>query len=255
MTFGASLALPRCSPNEKRNNISLLEGQTKIAFERKANAVSRSSAIEVSDLRFAYGNQAVVNIGRCDLARGDSMAVIGPSGCGKTTFLHLLAGLIRPSAGVIRILGQDLSALRGTELDRFRGQHIGLVFQRFHLLPALTVRDNVLLAQRLARVPIERAQAKALFDQLNLTGLEHHKPSMLSQGQAQRAAIARALVHGPELVMADEPTSALDDQHAERALALLKESVQAVGAALLVVTHDQRVRGHLDREFEMGAQP
>lgn len=216
--------------------------------------MSRSSAIEVTDLRFAYGSQAVVNIERCHLARGDSLAVIGPSGCGKTTFLHLLAGLIRPSAGLIQILGQDLSAMRGAELDRFRGQHIGLVFQRFHLLPALTVRDNVLLAQRLARVPIERAQVEALFDRLNLTGLEHLKPSMLSQGQAQRVAIARALVHGPRLVMADEPTSALDDQHAEQALALLKESVQAVGAALLVVTHDQRVRGHLDREFEMGAQ-
>ena len=196
-----------------------------------------------------------MSIERCQLARGDSMAVIGPSGCGKTTFLHLLAGLIPPSAGVIRILGRDLSTLRATDLDRFRGQHIGLVFQRFHLLPALTVRDNVLLAQRLARVPIERAQVGALFDQINLRGLEHHKPSMLSQGQAQRVAIARALVHGPELVMADEPTSALDDQHAESALALLKESARTVGAALLVVTHDQRVRGHLDREFEMGAQP
>lgn len=197
----------------------------------------------------------MVSIERCCLARGDSMAVIGPSGCGKTTFLHLLAGLIRPSAGVIHILGQDLSTLRAMDLDRFRGQHIGLVFQRFHLLPALTVRDNVLLARRLARVPIEGAQVEALFDQLSLTGLEHRKPSMLSQGQAQRAAIARALVHGPELVMADEPTSALDDKHAERALALLKESAQSVGAALLIVTHDQRVRGHLDREFEMGEQP
>ena len=231
------------------------EGQKKIASERKAKAVSRSPAIEATDLRFAYGKRAVVNIGRCHLARGDSMAVIGPSGCGKTTFLHLLAGLIRPSAGVIRILGQDLSTLRGAELDRFRGHHIGLVFQRLHLLPALTVLDNVLLAQRLARVPIERAEVEALFSRLNLRGLEQHKPSMLSQGQAQRVAIARALVHGPQLVMADEPTSALDDQHAERALALLKESVRTVGAALLVVTHDQRVRGRLDREFEMGAQP
>lgn len=217
--------------------------------------VSSSPAIEATDLRFAYGNRPVVSIERCCLARGDSMAVIGPSGCGKTTFLHLLAGLIRPSAGVIHILGQDLSTLRAMDLDRFRGQHIGLVFQRFHLLPALTVRDNVLLARRLARVPIEGAQVEALFDQLSLTGLEHRKPSMLSQGQAQRAAIARALVHGPELVMADEPTSALDDKHAERALALLKESAESVGAALLIVTHDQRVRGHLDREFEMGEQP
>jgi len=214
-----------------------------------------SPAISVTELRFAYGNRAVVSVGRCNLARGDSMAVIGPSGCGKTTFLHLLAGLIRPSAGLIQILGQELAALRGAELDRFRGRRIGLVFQKLHLLPALTVRDNVLLAQRLARAPIQRARVEALFDRLNLAGLEHHKPSMLSQGQAQRVAIARALVHGPELVMADEPTSALDGRHADQALALLKECVHAVGAALLVVTHDQRVRGCLSREFEMGAPP
>ena len=210
-----------------------------------------SLAVNVADLHFSYEDHAVVNIGHCHLEHSESMAVIGPSGCGKTTFLHLLAGLIRPSAGVIQILGQDLAALSGTGLDRFRGQHIGLVFQRFHLLPALTVHENVLLAQRLAGGSIERERVEGLFDRLNLAGLEHHKPSMLSQGQAQRVAIARALVHEPELVMADEPTSALDDTHAEQALALLKESAQAVGAALLVVTHDQRVRGCLDREFDL----
>ena len=127
------------------------------------------------------------------------------------------------------------------------------MFQRLHLLPALTIHQNVLLAQRLARVPMDRTRVEALFDRLNLTGLEGHKPSMLSQGQAQRVAIARALVHGPELLMADEPTSALDDRHADEALALLRESARAAGAALLVVTHDQRVRGHLEHEFEMAA--
>ena len=208
-------------------------------------------AIDVTDLRFAHGARTVVDIRRCQLASGQSMAVIGPSGCGKTTFLHLLAGLIRPGSGVIRVLDRDLSRLRGGELDRFRGRHIGLVFQRLHLLPALTIHQNVLLAQRLARVPMDRTRVEALFDRLNLTGLEGHKPSMLSQGQAQRVAIARALVHGPELLMADEPTSALDDGHADEALALLQESARAAGAALLVVTHDQRVRGHLEHEFEM----
>lgn len=181
------------------------------------------------------------------------MAVIGPSGCGKTTFLHLLAGLMRPGAGVIKVLGQDLSILRGAGLDRFRGQHMGLVFQRLHLLPALTVLDNVLLAQRLARVPVERERVAALFDRLDLSGLEDRKPARLSQGQAQRVAIARALVHGPDLVMADEPTSALDDRNAAQALDLLEVCVRAVGAALLVVTHDRRVRGRLDHEFEMEA--
>ena len=208
-------------------------------------------AIDVTDLRFAHGARTVVEIDRCQLASGQSMAVIGPSGCGKTTFLHLLAGLIRPGSGVIRVLDRDLSQLRGGELDRFRGRHIGLVFQRLHLLPALTIHQNVLLAQRLARVPLDRTRVEALFDRLNLTGLEGYKPSMLSQGQAQRVAIARALVHGPELLMADEPTSALDDGHAVEALALLQESARAAGAALLVVTHDQRVRGHLEHEFEM----
>ncbi len=208
-------------------------------------------AVEATDLRFRYDEPAVVNIAKFHLAGSSSMAVIGPSGCGKTTLLHLFAGLLRPDAGMIRILGQDLSQLSGARLDRFRGQHIGLVFQRFHLLPALNVLDNVLLAQRLAGGRIDRQRVETLFDQLNLTGLRHHRPSMLSQGQAQRVAIARALVHGPELVMADEPTSALDDQHAEQALALLDDSARAAGAALLVVTHDQRVRGRFDREFEM----
>lgn len=208
-------------------------------------------AIAVNDLRFGYADHAVVEIERFNLGRGESMAVIGPSGCGKTTLLHLLAGLIRPGAGVIRVLGQDLSTLRATGLDRFRGRNIGLVFQRFHLLPALAVRENVLLAQRLARVRIDPARVQVLFDRLGLAGLEKHRPSMLSHGQAQRVAIARALVHGPRLVMADEPTSALDDHHAEQALRLLRESARAVGAALVIVTHDQRVRGHLQHEFDM----
>lgn len=208
-------------------------------------------AIEVTELRFDHGERTIVDISRCQLAVGQSMAVIGPSGCGKTTFLHLLAGLIRPRSGVIRILDRNLSQLRGSDLDRFRGRHLGLVFQRLHLLPALTIHENVLLAQRLARVPVDPTRVEALFDRLNLTGLERHRPSMLSQGQAQRVAIARALAHRPALLMADEPTSALDDRHAEQAIALLRESARAAGAALLVVTHDQRVRGRLEHEFEM----
>ena len=212
---------------------------------------SETNAVDVTNLGFRYGENTVLDIESFRLERGRSMAVIGPSGCGKTTFLHLLAGLIRPSTGAIRILGQDLAELRGASLDRFRGRNIGLVFQRLHLLPAVSVRENVLLAQRLGGSRLDEARVATLLEQLDLGGLEHRKPSMLSQGQAQRVAIARALVHGPEIVMADEPTSALDDQHAEQALALLQKSAQSVGAALLVVTHDQRVRGCLDGEFEL----
>ncbi|MEM8769547.1 MAG: ATP-binding cassette domain-containing protein [Pseudomonadota bacterium] len=217
--------------------------------------MSASDAIRVADLRFAYGDRSILSIDACALPRGESLAVIGPSGCGKTTFLHLLAGLLRPASGTIEIFGQDLAGLRGAALDRFRGRHIGLIFQRFHLLPALTVLDNVLLAQRLARIPVNRKRADELFERLDLRGLERHKPAMLSQGQAQRVAIARALIHEPELVMADEPSSALDDQNAEQALALLKSSAQAAGAALLLVTHDQRARGHLKHVLELEQLP
>ena len=216
--------------------------------------MSSPLAIEASEVRFDYDNRPILNVANCELISGQSMAVIGASGCGKTTFLHLLAGLIRPSAGTIKVLGQDLAQLQGGALDRFRGQRIGLVFQRLHLLPALTVKQNVVLAQRLARKSIDVTRIDALFERLNIGQLENHKPSMLSQGQAQRVAIARALVHSPQLVMADEPTSALDDHQAEQALALLRESAEAAGAALLIVTHDQRVRGAMTREFELTAQ-
>ena len=210
-----------------------------------------TGAIDVTDLSFSYGDRRVVDLGRFELAKGASLAVIGPSGCGKTTLLHLLAGLIRPDAGRIHVLGQDLSELSDTALDRFRGRSIGLVFQRFHLLPALNVRENTLLAMKLARSKPDSEKVEELFHRLGLEGLERHKPSMLSQGQAQRVAIARALVHGPPIVMADEPTSALDDGNAAEAIELLRESVAAAGAALLVVTHDQRVRGLLDSELEL----
>lgn len=208
-------------------------------------------AIEVTDLRFNYGDTAAVRVDKCHLPDQKSLAIIGPSGCGKTTFLHLLAGLLRPDSGLIRILGQDLSQLRGARMDRFRGQHIGMVFQQHYLLPSLTVHQNLQLALRLARKPSDPARIRELYDMLGLNGLEQRRPAMLSQGQAQRVAIARALVHQPQLIIADEPTSALDDHNAEQALTLLKDSAATYNAALLVVTHDQRLRGQLDHEFNM----
>ncbi|MEM7078475.1 MAG: ATP-binding cassette domain-containing protein [Pseudomonadota bacterium] len=208
-------------------------------------------AVKATDLRFSYGARAVVDIENLTLDRGQSLAVIGPSGCGKTTFMHLLAGLLQPDAGRIDVLGSDITTLQGTTLDRFRGQSMGMVFQRLFLMPALSVRQNIALAQQLARKPADSARIDALLANLDITDLAEQKPRTLSQGQAQRVAIARALVHQPALVLADEPTSALDDDHAVQALALLRGAAQEVGAALVVVTHDQRVRGQLDREFEM----
>ena len=214
--------------------------------------ITPPSVLEAQGVGFSYGSKVVLRLERLSLQQGETAAVIGPSGCGKTTFLHLVAGLLRPSQGSIEVCGQRINELGASAADRFRGKNLGIVFQRLHLLPALTVLDNVLLAQRLARKRPDSAAAQALLAQLGLEGLERHRPAMLSHGQAQRVAIARALIHRPKLVLADEPTSALDDDHAGRALDLLREEARAAGAALVVVTHDQRVRGALDREFELG---
>ncbi|MEM1435899.1 MAG: ATP-binding cassette domain-containing protein [Pseudomonadota bacterium] len=212
-------------------------------------------AFEVSGLRYAYGNQTALALDQCRLEQHSTMALIGPSGSGKSTLLHLLAGLLRPTSGSIRVLGQDLTVLKESEVDRFRGRHLGLVFQRLHLLPALTVRDNLLLATRLARVPLDPERYERLITQLGLADLTNRKPAELSMGQAQRAAIARSVIHGPALVLADEPTSALDDENARNALALLRDVTEAANAALLVVTHDQRIRQTLSSEFELKVAP
>ena len=221
-----------------------------------ADTSARSSdAIEVRDLRFAYARETVLRLDRFRLGRSANTAVIGHSGCGKSTFVHLLAGLLSPDAGSVRVLGQDLAALAEAERDRFRGRYIGFVFQRLHLLPALSVRENLALARRLARRQREPGRIDTLLERLGLARLAGRKPRALSHGQAQRAAIARALVHEPELVIADEPTSALDDGHAREVVALIREVAADSGAALLIVTHDHRVRGQLDGEFALDKAP
>jgi ABC-type lipoprotein export system ATPase subunit len=210
-------------------------------------------ALQVADLSFAYGAQPLLSLPSLDLPAGSSCALIGPSGCGKTTLLHLIAGLLPPQRGRIVVAGKALTELGGAALDRFRGRHIGIVFQRLHLLPALTVLENLQLAQRFAGVQRDAAAARALLDALAIGALAPVRPATLSQGQAQRVAIARALVHRPRLLLADEPTSNLDDDNARRALDLLCEQAWAIGAALLLVTHDHRVRGRLERELVLGA--
>ena len=220
-------------------------------MSERADRGVETKILDVEALTFQYDAHAVVDLERLQLGAKKSLAIIGPSGCGKTTLLHLLAGLLKPASGEIRILGRDITNMGGTELDRFRGQHMGMVFQRLYLLPALTVRENIHLAHRLARKPRASAWTDALLQRLELDKLADRKPRDLSQGQAQRVAIARALVHGPALVLADEPTSALDDDRAQQALSLLKETTAALNASLIVVTHDSRIRGQLDQEFAM----
>ncbi len=218
----------------------------------RAPASIAVDAVRVSELGFGYDSDTVVSVDHFALAQGASCLVLGPSGCGKTSFVHLLAGLLAPQSGRIEILGQDLTALSEAQRDRFRGRHIGFVFQRLYLVPALTVRENLLLALRLSRAGTDHQRVDSLLARLGLDGLAGRKPGGLSQGQAQRVAIARALVHSPALLIADEPTSALDDKHTADVLELLLQASADAGTALLLVTHDHRLRGRLHKELVMG---
>lgn len=210
-------------------------------------------ALQIDQLSFAYRQRPVLRIPQLHLEKGEHCVVLGPSGCGKTTLLHLIAGLLMPTQGSVTVCGQRLDELTGAACDRFRGHHLGIVFQRLHLLPALSVLDNLLLAQRLARQPRDASSVHKLLAALNLSEFATARPTQLSQGQSQRVAIARALVHRPAVLLADEPTSSLDDDNAERAIDLMRAQAQAIGASLLIVTHDKRIRGQLGRELLLEA--
>ena len=174
------------------------------------------------------------------VTEGEYVAIVGPSGCGKSTMLNLLGAIDRPDAGSVTIRGMDISRMRDAEATRFRLDHIGFVFQRFHLMPALSARENVELPMAEARVPAaERKRRVAeLLAYVGLGQRERHRPSELSGGEQQRVAIARALANRPALLLADEPTGELDAKTGEDVIALL-ERLNSDGTTIVVVTHDE----------------
>lgn len=211
-----------------------------------------SPVLDIQGLKFGYDHKPILELDRFSLDRGEKVAVIGPSGCGKTTLMHLISGLIKPDFGTITLGGQDLSGLNEQQIDRLRGHEVGIVFQNLHLMPAISVLNNLLLAQKLARVTVDKSHALSLLDRLGIGDKADQLPGNLSQGQAQRAAIARAVVHQPKLVIGDEPTSALDRGNADEAIALLGELSASINFALLIVTHDERVSDSMDRVVRLG---
>ncbi|MGK0342546.1 MAG: putative ABC transport system ATP-binding protein [Candidatus Azotimanducaceae bacterium] len=208
--------------------------------------------LAIDNLAFGYGDKPLIKIEKMRIRARERVAIIGPSGCGKTTFIHLVAGLIRPQSGSIRILSREITKLKEWEVDRIRGREIGIVFQRLYLMPSISILDNLLLAQRLARANIDSDLAMQLLERLGIAEFSSALPHKLSQGQAQRAAIARAIVHKPALVIGDEPTSALDDGNTREAIQLLTELSETVGFSLMIVTHDERVRDEMDRVIRLG---
>jgi len=209
---------------------------------------------ELQGLSHAYDDTEVLRVDAWQAAQGEHWLLLGPSGSGKTTLLHALAGILRPAAGTVKVAGQDLGALGAQALDRFRGQHIGIVLQRLHLIPSLDVAHNLLLAQYLSGLPQDRRRVDEVLAGLDLAGKGGAMPHELSFGQAQRVAIARAVVNRPQLLLADEPTSNLDDARCLQALELLQAQAAACSATLLIATHDQRIKSRVTHHYDLGAR-
>lgn len=183
------------------------------------------------------------------VAAGETVALMGPSGSGKSTLLHCLAGILTPDAGTIRTAGAVLTEVREFERSRIRLQRLGFVFQYGDLIPELTLLENVALPLTLLGVPRRKAEPLAYeaLDRLGVGPEARRRTGETSGGQAQRAAVARALIHRPQVVFADEPTGSLDVASGEEVLDLLLDTAKADGAAVVIVTHDHRVAAHADR--------
>lgn len=217
------------------------------------SAEETKPALRVEGLRHRYDAATVLELDGWQVPAASDCIVLGPSGAGKTTLLHILAGLSAPSEGSVEVEGQALTALPPAALDRFRARRIGFVPQRLHLIGAITVADNLRLARRLAGLPPNDEAALGLLDRLGIADLAGRRPAALSQGQAQRAAVARALVNAPALLLADEPTAALDEENAEAVIDLLQESARASRAALVIASHDRRIAGRFRYQLALGA--
>ncbi len=198
----------------------------------------------------AFGTSPVFHDVSLSLERGEFVALLGESGVGKSTLLNCIAGLDRADVGRVEIDGIDLAGLDDDGCARLRRAKLGFVFQAFHVLPHLTVAENVSLPLRLLKRP-HAERVAAVLDAVGLDGLAARLPAQLSGGQLQRVAIARAVVHSPALILADEPTGNLDPVTAERVLAVLRTQVREAGAACLLVTHSAAAAARADRVLRL----
>lgn len=207
--------------------------------------------LTTKQLQFSYTRNQVMNFPDFSLQKGEHWLLLGQSGSGKTTLLHLLGGLLSPTSGSIQIGNTELGQLRASALDQFRGKNIGIVFQKSHFVRALTIGENLALAQQLAGLKPNRERVVELLERLNIGDKFRLKPDRLSIGEQQRAAIARALVNQAPIILADEPTSALDDHNATEVIDLLEEQAKALGSTLLVVTHDKRLKDRFPNQIAL----
>jgi len=202
------------------------------------------------EVEFNYDNQIFFNFQNIDLKSTENLLIIGNSGVGKTTLMHLLAGLLKSNSGSIKLFDKELSQLSSHQLDSFRKNNIGIVFQRPHFVNSLTLKENLQLAQYIANKK-DNNRIEDILKNLNIFDKSNKKANQLSQGEKQRASIALAIVNSPKLILADEPTSSLDDTNCSKVIKLLKKQATDFGAQLIVITHDSRLKKHFKKSIEL----
>lgn len=208
--------------------------------------------IKTSSLSYSYGGtEKKIHFSDLIIETGAHFVLLGESGSGKTTLLHLLGGLLKSQQGSIEVNGTDITKLAESKLDRFRGQQYGFIFQRNHLISALTVKRNLLMSPFLAELEQNPARVDEVLDQLGILEKKNAKIQDLSLGQAQRVAIARAVLNKPSVILADEPTSALDDKNCDRVSDLLLSVADQNKATLIIATHDQRIKNKVNNLIQL----
>jgi putative ABC transport system ATP-binding protein len=206
--------------------------------------------IKTKGVKFNYDNQVFFDFPDIKLKSGENLLIIGNSGIGKTTLLHLLAGLLKLNSGSIELFGKELRKLSSYQLDRFRKNNIGIIFQRPLFVNSLTVKENLQLAQYIANKKDDN-RIESILKNLNIFDKSNKITNKLSQGEKQRASIALAIVNSPKLILADEPTSSLDDNNCSNVIKLLKKQATEFGAQLIVITHDSRLKKHFKKSIEL----
>ncbi|MEQ6166880.1 ATP-binding cassette domain-containing protein [Ekhidna sp. MALMAid0563] len=207
--------------------------------------------LKIQGLKHSYDGKAMISYPDWEVKEGNHAIILGNSGCGKTTLLHLIGGLMPPSEGFLEVSGENLVQKSNAKLDRFRGENIGIVFQKPHLVRSLTVKENLTLSQYLAHKKIDVKRAQEVLTHLGVGELANRKVHQISQGQAQRVAIGRAVINKPKLLLADEPTASLDDENCQKVIDLLKSQAEETGATLIVATHDHRVKSEFQNQLAL----
>jgi lipoprotein-releasing system ATP-binding protein len=207
--------------------------------------------LQTTDLHYTYPNGPSFAFPDVKVICEEVLLILGRSGSGKTTLLHLLAGLMAPTSGIVSIDNTALSSLSGSKMDGFRGRHIGLVFQQPLFIRSVNVMHNLQLARTLAGLEADETHATQLLEELGMADRASQLPQSLSIGERQRVSIARALMTSPGLLLADEPTSALDDDNCNRVAELLQSAATRHGAALVIVTHDRRLKDRFTNTVEL----